>query len=146
MVGKAEPQAVPKDLAPLWWQGTRRLSDLEITGEQVVDRARFGRTVKPEAPPQRLEGSGVHARPQVEVAAEEQRRIASPFGRRRSGPQYIGRRHVGPVVGRVQVGDAELTRAAECDASKRHRPPLRPPFMDRQFPPLHHSEGSSHQG
>ena len=139
MVGEAQPQTVADELAPLGRHGSRLLGDLEVTSEQVVDRAGSGRAVKPETLAQCLEGSGVLGGPQVEVPAEEQGRIARPFGRCLGGAQNIGRRQFRPVVGRMQVGDAKGGTRPEHDASKRHRPPLRPALMDRQLPPLHHS-------
>jgi hypothetical protein len=137
VVGETEPQAVEGKLPLLRRPGARRLGDLEVVREQVIDRAGMGLAVQSEALAQRLEGSGVLGGSQVEVAAEEQWRIPRPLGRRLGRPQDIRRRQIRPVVGRVQVGDAEVGAVAERDARERHRSPLRPPDMDLQLPPLH---------
>jgi hypothetical protein len=137
VVGEAEPQAFTVKLPLLWWPSARRRDDLELPREQVVDRAGMGRTVESEALAQCLEGSGVLGGPQVEVAAEEQRRAPGPRRCRFGGAQDIGRGQVWPVVGRVQVGNAENSSFAEVDACKGHRPSLGPTVMDRQLPSLH---------
>ncbi|MDX6610072.1 MAG: hypothetical protein QOF85_1997 [Solirubrobacterales bacterium] len=133
MVGEAESQAVLGQLTPLGWPGARRFDEVEIADEQVVDCTGVGGTDEAEALPQGLEGVEVITWPQVEVAAEEQWRVPSPLDRRSGRPQNVGRGEVGPVVGRVQVGDAD----ARGGASEGHRPPLRPAPVDRQLPPLH---------
>jgi hypothetical protein len=105
----------------------------------MVDHAGIGRAVKPETLAQCLEGSGVLGGPQIEVAAEEQRRAVGPLIRHLGGAQDVGRCQVWPVVGRVQVGNAEVSPFTEIDARKRHCPSLGSPGMDRRLPPLHHS-------
>ncbi len=102
----------------------------------MIDCLRVGGAAEAEARPQGLEGRGVLGRAEVEVSAEEQWRVAGPLGSRFGSAQDILRGEVGPVVSRVQVGDAELAGAAP-DARKSHRPPLRPPGVDRQLAPLH---------
>jgi hypothetical protein len=139
VVGEAEPQAVTGELAPLGRPRCRGLDDLEIAGKQVIDRLGVGEASETEALAQRLKGGGVLGGSQVEVTAEEQRRVAGPLSRRLGGAQYIGRGEVRPVIGRVQVGEAEVGTRTERDASERHRPPLRPPGVDRQLPPLQDS-------
>jgi len=145
VVGEAKPEAVPGELPPLGGPSPWRRGNLEIAGEQVVDRAGVGGTIESEALAQRLEGIGVLGGPQVEVAAEEQRRAPCPLGRDLGGAQYVCRRQVRLIVGRVQVGDAEVA-LAEIDAGERHRPPLRRPGVDRQLPSFHNPlERRSHQ-
>jgi hypothetical protein len=136
VVGKAELQVGSGELAPLGGPSARWLGYLEIASEQVVDRAWVSGTVKPEAFAQRLKGGGVLGGPQVEVAAKEQRRIPRPLGRCLGGTQDVCPRQVRPVIGRVQVGNANVSASAEIDASKRHRPPLRSPGVDSHPPPL----------
>jgi hypothetical protein len=133
MVGKAEAQAALCQLAPLGRPGAGRLDDIEIADEQVVDRVGMGGAGEAETVPQRLEGPGVFAGPQIEIAAEEQRRAPGPSDCCLGRPQDIGRSKIRPVIGRMQVGDAESRgRASEC-----HCPPLRTPLVDRQLPSLH---------
>jgi ornithine carbamoyltransferase len=145
VVGEAESQVGPGELAALGGPSARRLDYLEIASQQVVDRASVSGTVKPEAFAQRLKGGGVLGGPQVEVAAKDQWRISRPLSRRLGGAQDVCCRQVRPVVGRVQVGNAKISACAEIDASKRHRPALRWAGMNRQLPPLHHPT-ASHQG
>jgi hypothetical protein len=59
VVGEAEPEAVPGELPPLGRPSPWRLGDLEIVGEQVVNRAGVGGTIESKALAQRLEGIGV---------------------------------------------------------------------------------------
>jgi hypothetical protein len=136
VVGEAEPQALPGKLPPLRRPGAWRLDGLEFAGEQVVDRAGVGETIEFEAFVQRLEGIGVLGGSQVEVAAEEQRRVPCPLGRGLCGSENVSYGQVGLIVGRVQVCDAEVSAIADPDTRKRHRPPFRPPGVDRQLPPL----------
>src|SRR4051794_5904684 len=98
----------------------------------MVDRARASGSDEVEALLQLFEGARVLAGSQVEVAAEKQRRITSPLDCGLSRPQDVGGSELGSVICRVQVGDAE----AGGGAGKRHRPALRPPSVNRQFPPL----------
>jgi ornithine carbamoyltransferase len=100
----------------------------------VVDRVRGGGAGEPEARAQLLEDGEVLGGSQVEIAAEDQRRLAGPPRRGLRRPQHVLARHPRPVVGRVQVGDAELS--APADPRERHRPPLRPPLVNRQLAPL----------
>jgi hypothetical protein len=95
------------------------------------------RTVESEAFAQCLEGGGILGGSQIEVAPEQQGQIPGPLGRRPGGAQDVGRCQLRPVVGRVQIGDAELRPCADRDAGERHRPPLRSPAVDLQLPPLH---------
>jgi hypothetical protein len=137
MVGEAESQAVPRKLPLLRRPGARRLDDLEVALEQVIYGAGVGRTIYPEALAQCPEGGGALGGSQVEVTAEEQRRVSRPLGRGLSGAQYVRRCQIRPVVGRVQICDAEVSAVADPDTRKRHRPSLRSPGVDRQLPPLH---------
>jgi hypothetical protein len=95
-----------------------------------------GEAVESEALAQCREGAGVLGGSQVEVAAEKQRRIAGPLRRRFRGRQHVGCREVRPVVGRVQVGDAEVSTVPKRDTREGHRPPLRSSRVNRQLPPL----------
>src|SRR3954462_1246591 len=94
VVGEPEPQAVAGKLAPLGRPGSWRFNDLEIASEQVVDRARVGRAVEAKTLAQQLEGAEIFGRPQVEIAAEEQRRVPGPPGRHLCGAQDVGSRQV----------------------------------------------------
>jgi hypothetical protein len=128
---------VVDELASLRWPGCGGLDDIKAPSEQVIDCLGLGGTAEPEALAQGLECLGILSGSQVEVAAKEQRRVPGPPGRCLRCTKDISRGEVGPVVGRVQVGDAELLASiANRDASKCHSPPLRPPGMDRQLPPL----------
>jgi hypothetical protein len=132
VVGEAQRAAVEAQLAILGGPWRRWRDDTEPAGEQVVDRARAGGTGKVETVAQLLEDPWVLSRAQVEVAAEEQRRIASPPDRGLRRPQDVGGSELGPIVCRVQVGDAETRRGA----GKCHRAALRPPGVDCQPAPL----------
>ncbi len=103
----------------------------------MIDCLRVGGAAEAEARPQDLERRGILGRAQVEVSAEEQWRVAGPLDRRLDRPQDVRGGQLGPVVGGVQVGNAEFNAVANRDASKRHRPSLRPPGVDRQLTPLH---------
>jgi hypothetical protein len=131
VVGEAELEAVPGELPPLGRPSPWRLGDLEIAGEQVVDRAGVGGTIESEALAQRLEGIGVLGGSQVEVATEEQRGVSCPLGRSLGGSENVSYGQVELIVGRVQVGDAEASAIPERDAGERHRPPLRPTSVNR---------------
>ena len=77
--------------------------------------------------------SGFSAGPQVEVAAEQQRRLAGPLGRR--PPAAAGRpRRRGRACRWSRAGWRR--RGSERGAGERHRPPLRPALVDRQLAPL----------
>jgi hypothetical protein len=123
-------------LPPLCRPGLGRCDDLDVPRQQVVDCPRPGGAREAELVAQPLERHRLLRRPQVEVAAEEQRRFPRPLHRCRGGPEHIGRGPVGPVVCRVQVGDAELAAIAGCDARKCHRSPLRQSAMNLQLPTL----------
>jgi hypothetical protein len=109
-----------------------RLNDFEAARQQVVDCARRRAPRQAEALAQLLEGTWICLRTQVEVAAEEQRRVAGPLGcRARRSPQILDRKRR-LVVGCVQVGDAH----ARAGAGECHRPPLRLAFVNHQLAPL----------
>ncbi len=132
MVGEPQRTALGGQLTLLGGPGRGDFGDVETAREQVVDRPRTGASGKAETAPQFFEDAGVLTGAQVEVAAEEQRRIAGPSDRGLRRQQDVGGSELGPVVCRVQVGNAE----AGGSARKRHSPPLRPPRVDRQLPPL----------
>ncbi len=132
MVGEAEGEAVLIQLASLGRPLVRGLDHREPSRKDVVDRAWAGRGGQAEAVAQLGEDRRVLPRAQVEVATEDQRRLAGPLGCRRRGAQHVLGGELGTVVGRVQVGDAEArSGAGEC-----HGPPLRPAGVDRQLTPL----------
>ncbi len=103
----------------------------------MVDRVRVSNTRQCEAFAQLLEDARVLSRAQIEVPAEEQGGVLGPTDGRLGRAQNVGRRQVRPVVGGVQIGDAEVSALADRDTRKRHRPPLRSPGVDRHLPPLH---------
>src|SRR5262249_40606320 len=117
VVREAEPQTVPRELSPLGWPGVWRFDDLEGARQQVVDRTRMGGPFESEALAQGREDRGVLGGSQVEIAAEEQRRISRPLGRGLGGAQDVGGSEVRSVVGRVQVGDTEVVALSDRDAS-----------------------------
>ncbi len=119
-------------LALLGWPRVWGCDRVETANEQVVDRVGRGRGREAEALAQLGEDRWAFLWSQVEVAAEEQRCIARPVARRLRGAQDVLDCQLGPVVGRVQVGDAE----AWAGAGEGHRPPLGAAFMDRQPVPL----------
>ena len=83
----------------------------EAADEDVVDRPLPGRRrVEAEVGGELREELRVLGRPQVEVAAEDQRRAPRPPGRRFRGEQDVGHRQRRLVVGRVQVADADAGR------------------------------------
>ena len=98
----------------------------------MVDRAWSGWGGKAEAIAQLGEDRGALPGPQVEVAAEQQRRLAGPLVSRNGGSHHVLRGQLGIVSGGVQVGDAESGR----DPGQGHRPPLRRARVDRQLPPF----------
>jgi hypothetical protein len=132
VIGEAKTEAMIGPLALLGRPGSGCLDDRQSSREEMVDRAGVGRAAEVEALAQSLEGGGVLSWPQVEVAAEEQRRATSPLDRRLSRAQDVGGGEIGPVVGRVQVGDAK----AGSSPRERHRPPLRSPLVDGHLPSL----------
>ena len=144
MVGEAQGAAVLAELTLLGWPGTRRVDDVEAADEQVVDRVGGGGGGEAEAVAERVEDGGGLGGTQVEVAAEDQRRVACPGRRRLRGAQHVFGRELGSVVGGVQVGDTEIRRRAGAatveapcaDPRERHRPALRPPVMDRPLASL----------
>jgi hypothetical protein len=133
VVGEAQGTAVLAQLAFLWRPDTGRLDDFEAADEQMVDRVGGGRAGEAEALAQLFEDRGVPCGPEVEVAAEDQRRVAGPLGRGHRRAQHVLAGELGTPGGRVQVGDAE-PRAA--DPRERHHPPLRAPRVNRHRPPL----------
>jgi len=83
-----------------------------------------------------FESGWVLGRSQVEIAAKEQRCVGSPLDHRRGRAEHVLGGEPRPVVGRVQVGDADLRAPCGRDAGKRHRPSLRAAAVDRQLAPL----------
>jgi ornithine carbamoyltransferase len=132
MIGEPQGEALSLQLASLGRPGGRWLDRLDPADQQMVDRKRTGGPGETEALTQCLEDTRVLGWPQVEVTAEEQRRIPRPPGRRLGRAQNVGGGEVGAVVGRVQIGDAD----PRCRADESHRSPLRPALVDRQLPPL----------
>jgi hypothetical protein len=98
----------------------------------VIDRAGAGGPVEAEAAAQLFKDTRVLCWSQVEVAAEEQWRLAGPPDRGLRRFLDIRRSELGLVVGRVQVGDADTGGGT----GERHRPPLRPALVDRQLASL----------
>ncbi len=136
MVGESQGAVARRQLAVLRRPGLRARDGLEAAPEQVVDRSRARGPGQAEAALQLREDVGVLAGAQVEVAAEEQRRLAGPVDGRGSRAQDIGGGELRPAVCCVQVGDAEMGTRVDRDPREGHRPPLRPPGMDRQLTPL----------
>ena len=87
---------------------------------------------RPKSAASRAKTLRVLGRAQVEVAAEDQRRVAGPLGRRLGRAQHVLDRQRRLVVGRVQVGDAD----ARGGAGEGHRAPLRLALVDLQLAPL----------
>jgi hypothetical protein len=133
MVGEPQRPSVELQLALLGGPGPRRLHDLEVVAEDVVDRVGAGRRA-PEAElvAQPLEDARLLDGAEIEIAAEDQRRARRPLERRPRRLGHVFGRQLRPVVGRVQVGDAE----ARGGADEAHRPPLRLSLVDRDLPPL----------
>jgi hypothetical protein len=146
VIGESQSTAVLIHLAPLGNPLSRCLDHFETSHEDVIDRVGRGRGDQAEALAQLGEDLWVLLGSQVEVAAEDQRRVARPVASGLRGAQHVLARQLGAVVGRVQVGDAELGAiAAGRDAREGHRPPLGPPFVNRQIAPLDDLT-ASHQG
>lgn len=93
-------------LASLGGPRRRRGDHLQSAREQVVDCPWGGRAGEAELRLEALESAGILGRAQVEIAAEEQRRVPRPLGRGRCGAKHVSGREFGPVVGGVQVGYA----------------------------------------
>ena len=133
MVGEAQRPSLERQLALLGRPGPRRLQHLEAAAEDVVDRLRPGRrSVEAELAAQSLENARLVPGPQVEVAAEEERRAGRPLDRGPRSLDHVFGRELRPVGGRVQVGDAD----ARGGAGEAHRPALRLALVDRHLPPL----------
>jgi len=137
VIGQAQGKAVATQLATLGCPRRWRLDRLEPTREQMVDRTWARSTHEREALAQLLEDARVLHRAQIEVPAEEQGGVPRPTDGRLGGAQDVSRRKVRPIVGGVQIGDTEVSLLADRNTGERHSPPLRPPLMDRQLPPLH---------
>ncbi len=129
MVGESQGEIVAANLAPLGRPAPRGLDDLQAPGQQVVDGAgrRWGRQA--EALGQLLERGRALRGSQVEVSAEQQRLLACPPHSGSCRLQHVLDGQLGPVVCRVEVGDAE----PRTGAGQGHRPPLGPAHVDRQL-------------
>ena len=132
VVGKPQGEAVVAQLAALGRPRRRRFDDRQAPRQQVVDRGRAGRPLEAKARAQLLEDRWVLAGAQVEVSAEDERRVPGPLGRRRRRAQHVLDGQRGLVVGRVQVGDAD----SGLGAGEGHSSTLRSPLVDRHLPPL----------
>jgi hypothetical protein len=129
VVGEAQGQLAVVDLAPLGWPLMGRLDHIEPAHQQVVDRTRSGWCGEAEALTQPGEHGGALLRSQVEVAAEDQRRLAGPFVGGGGGAQHVLDGQLGLVRGGVQVGDADTGGGA----GEGHHPPLERPLVNRQL-------------
>ena len=81
---------------------------VEAAGEQVVDRPRRGR--RPRGRSSRAARSktlGSSAGRRLRSPPKSSGALAGPLGRGAGGPQHVLGRQLRPVVGRVQVGDAD---------------------------------------
>ncbi len=129
MVGEAQRPAVRTQLALLLRPGQRRREDVEAATQKVIDRAWTGGSAEAETVLELLEDAGVLTRAQIEVTAEEQRRARRPLGCGTRRFQHVGGGECRPIVGRVQVGDAD----ARGGAGERHRASLRAALVDREL-------------
>jgi len=136
VIGESQGQTVATDLAPLGRPAPRPLDDLEVAREQVVDRVGGGWRTEAEPLEQLGEDGRALIRPQVEVAAEEQRRTAGPLVCGDGGAHHVLGGELGPVGAGVEVGDAEVVPGAGGDARERHCAPLQRTGVDRQLAPL----------
>jgi hypothetical protein len=132
MVGEAQRPSLEGQLTLLRRPSGRRLEHLEAAAEDVVDRVGSGRRRQPELVAQALEDPRLLAGPQVEIAAEDEGAIAGPPVGRPRRPQHVRFRQLRPVVGRVQVGDAD----AGGGADEGHRAALGLAFVDRDLASL----------
>ncbi len=132
VVGEAQGAVALAQLAPLGGPRPGGLDDLETPGQYVVDCAGASRGGEAKALAQLGEDGGVLRRSKVEVAAEQQRRPARPFGRCRRAPQYVFAGELRPIVGRMQVCHAE----SRGGTGEGHRPPLGSSLVDRKLAPL----------
>src|SRR6478672_2562064 len=133
MVGEPQRPPVERQLPLLGGPGPRRIQHLEAANEDVVDRGGAGRRpAHPELVAQSFEDARLLGRAEVEIAAEEEWRAARPLERRPRRLGHVLGRQIRPVVGRVQVGDAD----ARGGADEAHRSPLRLAFVDRDLAPL----------
>ena len=105
VVAEAQSEALAGQLPRLGRPGARRVDDLEPSAEDVVDGVGAGRVREAEAPRELLEQRGL-AGAQIEVAAQDQGRLAGPGDGRLGGAAHLRRRQTGARA-RVQVRDAE---------------------------------------
>jgi len=119
--------------------GPGRCDGLQATDQQVVDGSRRRGTRKAEAARQLLERCGALGRPQVEVAAEQQRPFARPFHGGCGRLQDVFGGQFGTVVRGVEVGDA-YPRAG---AGESHCPPLGPAHVNCHLVPLRNAVQAS---
>ena len=115
VIGEAERKSILGHLAFLGRPLEGGRFDPEAADEDVVDRGGSRRRREPVTRAKLVEHVGVVGGPQVEVAAEDEGRIAGPGRRCVGGQQHFLGRERRPVVRRVQVGDARARPGAgEC--------------------------------